>query len=283
MRLVGPTKTIPVVSLSAVERALAATQVLLVWDSRGSLEEQLWLEAESCRHLVARIAASVGMAIRARDVSRYVRLDVGELTRALKSLERLERQGFGSFTPSVGDYLDEWLAQAQPLLKDLEALAHQQDYVVVSSRLPDMEHSGACFRGLLTRNQELFLSGVIQIARQRLASMRGWVQLGLADGSPALESSYRQEELTALSELAVATDVHLSLLAEACDLGTGPSPGLQALSQRLLEAYNAASTAFDMVLATWSAGTPMSPDLRPQLGELVARLKELHRQALPAS
>ena len=89
---------------------------------------------------------------------------------AMKRLEPGEREDYGHVAPSVEDYLDKWLAQAPPLLKDLEALAYQQDYVVVSPRLPDMERSGARFRGLLTRNQELFLSGVIQIARQRLAS-----------------------------------------------------------------------------------------------------------------
>ena len=64
MHLVGVAKTVPIVSLSAVERTLAAAQVLLVWDSRGSLKEQLWLEVESCQHLVAEITSSAGIAIR---------------------------------------------------------------------------------------------------------------------------------------------------------------------------------------------------------------------------
>ena len=283
MHLVGVAKTVPVVSLSAVERALAAAQVLLVCDDRGGEEERLWLEAESCRHLVAEIAGSAGMAIRARDVSRYVRLDVGELMRALRSLERLERQGYGRLDPGVEDYLDEWLACVHPLNQRLETLAYQQDYVGFPPQPLAAAPPEAGFRESLTHNQKLFLGGVVQIARQRLASIRAWVQLGLTGGSPALDSSYRREELTALTELTAATDVYLSLLAEACGLETGPSPWLQALSQRLLEAYNAASSTFGIVLAAWPAGTEMSPNLRPRLGELVARLKDLHRQALPAS
>ena len=78
-------RAVPLASLSAVERSLAAAQVLLDHEDSYRVARTAVLRegVPACRQLVGQVERQSGLRLQPKDVSRYLRLDVGEVAQAL--------------------------------------------------------------------------------------------------------------------------------------------------------------------------------------------------------
>ena len=272
-------RAVPLASLSAVERSLAAAQVLLDHEDSYRVARTAVLREGglACRQLVGQVERQSGLRLQPKDVSRYLRLDVGEVAQALKSLEGDSLEGHGSVSPAAQAGLKRCLATTRDLVAALQSLAYAEGERPLS--LPSPFEPGL-ETGALSANKALFLSGVVGIARLHLASAHAWLDTASCGITPTLEQSYEPEEVQAMQGLGFEADAQLLLLVAAFHLPRPLSPWAQALSQRLLDACNAACVVFESARIIWPAGAGAPPNLVPALAVLVTTLKDLHRGSL---
>ena len=273
-------KGVPVISLSAVERYLAVAQVLLDHEDlrQKPLAQHLEEEISACRRLVRQVTRQLGLRLRSRDINRFLRQDVGEAAQALRSLDPEILAGYGRLSTAAAASLQQWLGGMLELMDSLQSLAYAEHEGPLSLSPTREWGLGAI---ALSGDQALFVGGVVELVRFHLASARAWLQVAAFDLSSTMVQSYSAEASKDIEALCCQADTQLLQLLTALHLPDPPSPWMQAFSQRLLDAYNAASAVFESACATWPGGSGAPAGLVPALAALVTTLKDLHRQSLP--
>ncbi|NPV09706.1 MAG: hypothetical protein HPY83_17320 [Anaerolineae bacterium] len=263
---------LPVISLSSVERSLAVAQTLL---PASPDVESIRHEIQACRSIVSGLAHQLGVPWQARPVSRFVRRELAEVGRALRSMRAVE----GEAAEPLAPMLREGRQGLEGTINRLEAVAWGHASTGEAPLAPVPGHPAEVS---LSGEQALLLGSAMKVMRQYLAAARAWAEAADMAMTGTLEASYSHAESRMLQSLCLESDAKVAALAAAFGLREGPPPWEQALAERLLEAGHAANSLFQVAMAARRSSLPGTVPLSPTLGQLAIRLKELHRHTIPA-